>query len=335
MPPELAIHQKLYQTLVEQTRDAVFILSVEADGNADNLVLRYVNEAYQNRFNLAANDIIGKEIGAFIPAYTIQDIRKRFEACLQQPNGITYEEHLRIGNNELYVMSEAFVVRNAAGTPQYIVGISKDVSELQTQKQLLAESKNMLQSIINSTDNTIVLLRPDYTIEYVNNAAQAHIYRLTGRFYHIGDDIRNYFNEPARSIGIAHVEQMAASGEVVNYEHKLTYPDGGSVWFSRRYYPAYDTKGSYVGFVIAASNITSQKEHELKIQQQNAALREIAKIQSHEIRRPLANILGLVQVLELEGKHKDVPEDLWALLKESTHELDGMIRQVVNKAHNL
>lgn len=67
--------------------------------------------------------------------------------------------------------------------------------------------------------------------------------------------------------------------------------------------------------------------------QQEAILREIAYNQSHIIRKPVANILGLGLVLE----HMEMDSNLKSLVNlivESTHELDLVIKNIVNKAND-
>src|SRR5690606_29381899 len=60
-------------------------------------------------------------------------------------------------------------------------------------------------------------------------------------------------------------------------------------------------------------DITDRKLAEQKILLQNAKLREIARIQSHEIRRPLANILGIIDLLSKKSQVTQ-SEDLVDLL---------------------
>jgi len=85
--------------------------------------------------------------------------------------------------------------------------------------------------------------------------------------------------------------------------------------------------------VINSVNITQRKRHELEIQKHTDALREIAQIQSHEIRRPVANIIGLTEMIEAHNRGNDLAE-IVAHLRKSALELDEMIRQIIDKTYN-
>lgn len=66
-------------------------------------------------------------------------------------------------------------------------------------------------------------------------------------------------------------------------------------------------------------------------QKKEDALDEVAFYQSHLVRAPLANILGLVEILEHGRNDQDI-RSIIALLKESTGQLDDVIKKIVNKA---
>jgi signal transduction histidine kinase len=58
-----------------------------------------------------------------------------------------------------------------------------------------------------------------------------------------------------------------------------------------------DQHGEIIGVTINSSNIDESKRAELLIQTQNKQLLKIAHLQSHQIRGPVATILGLLQLL--------------------------------------
>ena len=72
----------------------------------------------------------------------------------------------------------------------------------------------------------------------------------------------------------------------------------------------------------------------INILKQNEAMQKIAWQQSHEVRRPLANILGLVDVLE-RNKFKTEQEKKMTLkyLKQSSNELDEIIHEIVKNTN--
>ncbi len=77
-------------------------------------------------------------------------------------------------------------------------------------------------------------------------------------------------------------------------------------------------------------DITDQQKNQNKIQEQNIQLKKIAWMQSHEIRKSVANIIGLLQLYEL--KKNDLSEiELFNYLKISATELDIMIKIIIER----
>lgn len=97
--------------------------------------------------------------------------------------------------------------------------------------------------------------------------------------------------------------------------------------------------------LILANDITENLRYIKAIEDQNARLRDIAWIQSHVVRAPLSRIMGLVDLLEtirVEGKEQpnaelDLDEiaQILSYIMESAHELDAVIRDIMNKTSEI
>ncbi|RYE21237.1 MAG: PAS domain S-box protein [Sphingobacteriales bacterium] len=84
-------------------------------------------------------------------------------------------------------------------------------------------------------------------------------------------------------------------------------------------------------FVAFMADITERKAQEEKMKAQHAALKEIAKIQSHEIRGPVASIMGIVGIMKEHG-YQLTPTEL-LLMETACYELDDRIRKIVDQTY--
>lgn len=91
--------------------------------------------------------------------------------------------------------------------------------------------------------------------------------------------------------------------------------------------PAVDPEGSIFGISCNALDITNKVKQDAQLLRQNEYLREVAFYQSHELRRPVSSILGIIGYLQ-EKFGKDMPEEI-ELLKLSVNELDEKIKHIV------
>jgi GAF domain-containing protein len=68
-------------------------------------------------------------------------------------------------------------------------------------------------------------------------------------------------------------------------------------------------------------------EKMLQVEQQNTALQDIAFIQSHEFRGPLATIMGLMNIIKDEDYHQ--PKEYLLMMEDAVSKLDEKIHMVV------
>lgn len=72
------------------------------------------------------------------------------------------------------------------------------------------------------------------------------------------------------------------------------------------------------------------QEHLDEIEDKNKKFRQIAHIQSHEVRQPLTSIMGLINIIRDEGYTAD--KDQLHMLEEAAKQLDKKIHEIVAKA---
>lgn len=119
--------------------------------------------------------------------------------------------------------------------------------------------------------------------------------------------------------------QRTLSGENIELEKEIQLPDGSKIWGYIRYLPVYDNQQNIIGVSISISNI-----HKRKMQEK--ALLDIAWSHSHEMRRPVASILGLLQLLQ-NDKRLTSDDEFMTHLRRMTEELDSMITKNVGRTY--
>lgn len=86
------------------------------------------------------------------------------------------------------------------------------------------------------------------------------------------------------------------------------------------------------GFIL---DITEQTKYIQKIEEQNNKLREIAWMQSHGVRAPLARIMGLINIINAGPPNGIELNQLLNYVLDSVNELDVLVRAVVKKSEEL
>ncbi|WP_199120444.1 PAS domain S-box protein [Pedobacter sp. ASV28] len=113
-------------------------------------------------------------------------------------------------------------------------------------------------------------------------------------------------------------------------EYRFICADGSTKYVRDKGCTLFNEQGEAIRIIGAMQDIDQQRQYEQKLEEQNKNLKEIAWLNSHEVRRPLSNILGLVALISERSNHDEEIKPLVDLLHKSSRELDEAIN-LINK----
>lgn len=87
--------------------------------------------------------------------------------------------------------------------------------------------------------------------------------------------------------------------------------------------------------LVLANDITSKLKYLEAIETQNEKMRDIAWTQSHILRSPLSRMMGIIDLIQNEELEKSELREFLGHLLDSAKELDAIIKDVVEKAHQI
>jgi len=90
-----------------------------------------------------------------------------------------------------------------------------------------------------------------------------------------------------------------------------------------------------VGLLQDIDHIVEKKQIIQRLREQNEGLREIARINSHEVRRPVVSILGIAQLFDKSYQDMSLNNQLIDWLYDSTSQLDEIIHKVEEKVREI
>jgi signal transduction histidine kinase len=128
--------------------------------------------------------------------------------------------------------------------------------------------------------------------------------------------------------------QTALSGMPLTTVEDL-FIDGVQKFSTIQFSPAYDQDRNVTGVICHASDITEQRLQLMQLNEQSNILIDIAHIQSHKVRGPVASILGLVQLFNFDNLADPDNGEVMRGIVTSTEHLDELIREVIIKINRL
>ena len=198
------------------------------------------------------------------------------------------------------------------------------------QSERLARRKDdevkRLGKIITKVNNIIIITDKDGFISWVNNAFKD----FTGYAF---DEVAGY----APATFFAGVETDSdVLREILNKKKALESFSAEvrchnkydvKFWVYGEYTPLFDDNEEFTGYIAVYNDISWLKEKEKEIIRQNDKLKEVAWLSSHEIRRPLANIIGLANMMKV-SPYMDEKLKILENLNQSAEELDKIVHTI-------
>jgi PAS domain S-box-containing protein len=114
-------------------------------------------------------------------------------------------------------------------------------------------------------------------------------------------------------------------------EYRFGCGDGSYRYVLDRGFMVFDEQGTPVRVIGAIEDVTKRKEYIQAIEEQNKRFKEIAWIQSHMVRAPLARILALVDLIKTDQPDVD-NEMMLNYLSSSAKELNTVIINIADKS---
>jgi len=219
-------------------------------------------------------------------------------------------------------------------------------SELLHEKKHATEEKKRFEFLANIIPNIIFTASCDGKIDFMN-----------ARFYEYFNYSKGNFDKNS-FLHLVHQNDRFKAARLwtecfkqeirFDAEVRLKNGNGDYEWFLVRAVPYKNETGKTSTWFGSCTNIHEHKEKEMLvvnelnnslstageiISKNEETLKEIAFDQAHLIRMPLSNILGLIQLMEMMEMNEEI-QDIHTLLKQSSKQLDDVIKAIINKTYN-
>ncbi|MCU0320914.1 MAG: PAS domain S-box protein [Chitinophagaceae bacterium] len=201
------------------------------------------------------------------------------------------------GTYKWFKNTRTVFTRNEDGTVKETLGIIQEItSEIQNLEKL-KDAEEKFRSLFNSTTDFNFFVSLNYKILTLNLAAINYVEKFTGLKLKEGDYLTSVMN--AEMLNDANsLMTKVLNNENVEVIKDYISPDGNEFSFKAKFFPVKnEVSKEIIGVQINVRDFTKIKTTNQILEQQNTQLKEIARINSHEIRRPLANILSLTELI--------------------------------------
>ena len=193
----------------------------------------------------------------------------------------------------------------------------------------IIESELKLKAMFDSSKDTHLLVDRNFEVMAFNRSAADFIQTCYGHKLTEGDNLLTY-TETSIIHQFKKYFNIALMGRPIKREWLLMPGTPAACWKITNFIPVRNHEGDVIGVALNSTDITNHKKQEAYINIQNEALNRIAIIQSHELRRPVASLLGIMDLIKLEN----VSFNYFDMMELTVNELDEKIRGIVKDSED-
>lgn len=210
-----------------------------------------------------------------------------------------------------------------------------DITEREAAETALRNSELNLQAVLENTDAAIYSLDRDLCYITFNQQLKNSLKTVYGIDIKKGDRVYDFLKwlEPEEMNFWQGIYERALKGELVKFEKEFRVGDFYSC-NSFSIYPIVEND-EIIGLSCFGLDITKKREEELQkekitedLLQRNKDLEQFSYMVSHNLRSPVANILGLAELLENESTDESEKEFILEHLTDSVKKLDIVIKDL-------
>lgn len=209
--------------------------------------------------------------------------------------------------------------------------------EMLEQKLHLAKKELQYRTITNSTRDLMWSTDEAFNLTFMNAAFQNNIQQTNGEPLKLGQNVLTDIEMPFKYGNRGHMYQKVRAGQTIETVLQTTHDK--PIWYQIALYPML-SEGNILGVAGFARDITDLKKKELAIthmmkdlERQNHHLQQFGYIVSHNLRGPVANIVGITDLFsnantsaEMQSKLIDGLTKSADKLDKVIHDLDGIVK---------
>ena len=316
-----------YRQIVETAQEGIWTIDANEKTN-------FVNKKICEMLGYTPEEMMGKELYDFMDA---EGKEYAMECMERRRNGVKENLDIRYvtkGGEDLWANISANPIFDATGNYEGSLAMVTDITKRRIDEKAVKKSEANLRAIFDNTDSAYILIGNELTIISFNALAQRYSEEINGQTLGTGAHISNYFSEE-RWLFIKEIIARAAAGENVGYELSHTKSDGSVIWNKVRWLNVKNSENKSWGFILVNKDITEEKIAALELERITADLIQHIKdleqftyIISHNLRAPVANIIGLSDMLGEPDLDPDMKRAVVERVSASIKNIDTIIQDL-------
>ena len=301
------------------------IIHLNSDGKVIN-----INPQIKIDSDYTLTDLQHIPLTHFISTQYRRQVLREFANASLQGKSSTFDIQVVTKNNGLLDVNLTIIPVVYHGETLEVYLVVKNIA----QRITLQKNLKKLSIVADKASDGIAILNSNFTIDFVNNGfcrmsgyeENEVIGKRTGALL----KVKNY--DHALSLKVI---EVLSKGDFIEEEVECRKKDGTIFWNLVKLTPIMNAEGRMEMCITIHTDVTEKKKAEMELRlladdlyRQNKELHQFAYIVSHNMRSPVANIVGLANLLELFKDDAETQAQTLQELKKSVNNLDTVIKDL-------
>ncbi|HLB22850.1 MAG TPA: PAS domain S-box protein [Dehalococcoidia bacterium] len=314
--------EQRYRLLAEHSGDVVATIS-----STGRII--YVSPATLRMTGYAPEELIGQPYGLLVHPEDLPSVNERFQNARQE--GVATVRVRTVRKDGGIIWTET-VARTVEGLDDHlrIYTVTRDINQNVLDEEALRESEELFRRMFDESPAPIALTDKDGILARVNDAYS----RMLG--YRREDMAGRHFLEfchPQERTAAQEGHSAIFAGRTARIHRQKRYltRDGREVLGMLTAAPIHNAKGEAVAILSIVEDMTEQKRVRDELQQIAAMKSDFVTLVSHELRAPLTNMLGGLELIAHGSEHlPETAHRTLAILTDETERLNRFVETILD-----
>ncbi|MFL5753797.1 MAG: PAS domain-containing protein [Bacteroidia bacterium] len=328
---ELVVSEKKFRLLIESSVDMVTLAS--PDGK-----LLYASPALTRVLGYSAEELMLTPAFELIHPEDLAGLMESTMQILEVPGSSFFRRQRLLHKNGTWTWCEGTITNMLEEKGIHaLVSNFRDITERKSAEEFLVNSEKRFRDFFENAPEGITILDISNMKFIAWNSTALKLMKFTEEEMRMRgpNDISPEFQLDGRASSekAKEMAERALNGEKMVFEW-LTVDGEGKTFIAEVRLAMIEDAGFaqlYASFV----DITERKKTEARLIEQNKRLSEVSFLQSHQVRRPIANILGLISLFNHEDMADPINAELLTKIGDVTKSFDAIIREIVEKTNQI
>lgn len=316
-----------YQTAIDDNLNSVVT-------NYDGIILK-INAIYLEKTGYTNDEIIGKNIDVLKSDYHDEPFFDEINKTLISGNVWRGESKIKTKYGEnLWLISSILPIKDNSGKIIKFLTISADITDKKEAEEKekivsnkLSKSETRLSLLLEHQTDLIVSTDKFGNRNYVNQAFCDFFGK--DKDYFIGTNYRTLNPEIVDQFYIRLFDSISYKNPKITITIVRENALGEKRWIKWDEVAYFNANKEVVEILSIGHDITEMKENEFQNANYIAQFEELAFKNSHHFRKPLSNILGVINLIDSESTEEEINE-LLGIIKTEIIDLDTSSQELSN-----